>query len=252
MTIWKTLWKVVLPFGYSVIFLKLQRNEKNLEKEMDRALELFKRLKMESALEQNLQKLDTLSSKQENASQEEELSSSQKQQEKIAEEFNEFREKMDEVMEMNQDLKRPEAMEDFEYEERQIAKELREIQEEMEELSQSEKSDPSDSSNENQEEKPDQGNQPKENSKKNLQQKQQNAAKKMKNLSQKLSKMQGGMQMEMMQANLDQLRDILDNLIKLSFSQEDIMSEMKQVNQSDPRFLELSQNQIKLKDDCLL
>ncbi len=229
---------------------QLQRNEKNLEKEMDRALELFKRLKMESALEQNLQKLDTLSSKQENASQEEELSSSQKQQEKIAEEFNEFREKMDEVMEMNQDLKRPEAMEDFEYEERQIAKELREIQEEMEELSQSEKSDPSDSSNENQEEKPDQGNQPKENSKKNLQQKQQNAAKKMKNLSQKLSKMQGGMQMEMMQANLDQLRDILDNLIKLSFSQEDIMSEMKQVNQSDPRFLELSQNQIKLKDDA--
>jgi hypothetical protein len=72
----------------------------------------------------------------------------------------------------------------------------------------------------------------------------------MKNLSQKLSKMQGGMQMEMMQANLDQLRDILDNLIKLSFNQEEVMKEMREVNQSDPRFLELSQQQLKLKDDA--
>ena len=38
---------------------------------------------------------------------------------------------MDEVQELNQDLKRPEAMEDFELEERQIAKELREIMEQM-------------------------------------------------------------------------------------------------------------------------
>ena len=248
---------------------ELQRNEQNLERDMERALELFKRLKMESVLEENLQKLDTLSSKQEDASKKDELDESEELQKDVDEQFENFRKKMDEVMEMNQDLKRPEALEDFEYEERQIAKELREIQEMMDQMKESEKG--SEEGNENQEqsgeqnpgdenqeqgeeneEQEDSNKQPSQNKQKknNLKQKQQDAAQKMKNLSQKLSSMQGGMQMEMMQANLDQLRDILDNLIKLSFNQEEIMDEMRQVNQSDPRFLELSQNQLKLKDDA--
>lgn len=229
----------------------LKKNEQNLERDLERALELFKRLKMESALEQNLQKLDTLSQKQEDAA---ENSDDVESQEEINKDFENFREKMDEIQEMNQELKRPEAMEDFELEERQIAKELREIMEQMKE-EQKEKENGGESSDQQGEENQDQqepGDQKSDqkNSSQSTKQKQQNAAQKMKNLSKKLSNMQGGMQMEMMQANLDQLRDILDNLVKLSFNQEDIMLEMREVNQSDPRFLELSQNQLKLKDDA--
>ncbi|MEQ9466881.1 MAG: DUF4175 family protein [Ekhidna sp.] len=223
----------------------LKKSEQNLERELERALELFKRLKMESVLEQNLQKLDTLSKRQEETAQE---PSDLETQEGINEEFEEFRKKMDEIQEMNQDLKRPEAMDDFELEERQIAKELREISEQMQEDQQSE----SGTQSTEKEQQVDQENQSgeKQDSKQSTQQKQKSAAQKMKNLSQKLTKMQGGMQMEMMQANLDQLRDILDNLVKLSFNQEEIMLEMREVDQSDPRFLELSQNQLKLKDDA--
>jgi len=50
--------------------------------------------------------------------------------------------------------------------------------------------------------------------------------------------------------NLNQLRDILDNLIKLSFEQENIMTNFRKVHQSDPRFLDLSQKQLKIKDDA--
>ncbi|MEO9482873.1 MAG: DUF4175 family protein [Ekhidna sp.] len=236
---------------------ELKKNEQNLERDLERALELFKRLKMESALELNLQKLDTLSQNQESASEESDIQS----QEEINEDFDEFRQKMDEVQELNQELKRPEAMEDFELEERQIAKELREIMEQMQQEAKDsnqeskDRSSQSEESNENQSGEEQQGQEQNKNSdnqkpSKSTQQKQKSAAQKMKNLSQKLSKMQGGMQMEMMQANLDQLRDILDNLVKLSFNQEEIMLEMREVNQSDPRFLELSQNQLKLKDDA--
>lgn len=260
----------------------LQQNEQNLERNMERALELFKRLKMESTLEQSLQKLDSLSNDQDKVADQENTEQQQSEQQNINEEFEEFREQMEEVMEMNQELERPEALEDFEYEERQIAKELNEIEEMLNENSQEKKDssqkDPSEDNdtnsreseskksekNENQpseggkndgEEEPNNQNSPNEPQKnqqqqKGLKEKQKNAAQKMKNLSQKLSKMQGGMQMEMMQANLDQLRDILDNLLKLSFSQEELMIEMRKVNQSDPRFLELSQNQLKLKDDA--
>ncbi len=242
----------------------LKKNERNLERDLERALELFKRLKMENALEQNLQKLDTLSQEQEAASQQPNNDELQKD---VNEQFNEFREKMDEVEKLNQELKRPEALEDFDLEERQIAKELQEILEEMEregkEEEGSEKQKDSDqksseqdgSQNEEQESQENIENDQNKSSnsqkqKSSTQQKQKNAAQKMKSLSQKLSNMQGGMQMEMMQANLDQLRDILDNLVKLSFSQEEIMLEMREVSQSDPRFLELSQNQLKLKDDA--
>ncbi|MEM0940842.1 MAG: hypothetical protein AAF600_02780 [Bacteroidota bacterium] len=239
---------------------KLQRNEQNLEKDMERALELLKRLKMESALEQNLQKLDTLSTKQEKIADEEDLNISQELQENIKEQFKDFRKNMDEIKEMNQELKRPEALEDFEYEERQIAKELREIQKQIEQTKRQENKSGNNQDEESQnqsKEKGEQNNdqqddqkQPFKQNRKRLRQKQQDAAQKMKSLSQKLSGMQGGMQMEMMQASLDQLRDILDNLIKLSFNQEEIMNEMKEVNQSDPRFLTLSQDQLKLKDDA--
>jgi len=239
---------------------QLQQNEQNLERDLERALELFKRLKMESALEENLQKLDTLGNQQENASEESDLQKSNELQEEINKEFEEFREKMDEVMEMNQELKRPEALDDFEYEEKQIAKELKEIQEmldeqlgenEPQEAGENQESDENESSEPSPgEENENSGSQKQQNKQGGLKQKQQSAGQKMKSLSQKLSSMQGGMQMEMMQANLDQLRDILDNLIKLSFNQEEIMDEMRVVNQSDPRFLELSQDQLKLKDDA--
>jgi hypothetical protein len=246
---------------------KIQKNEKNLEKELDRALELFKRLKMESALEQNLQQLDTLSQRQnELADENDELAdqnSIEERQKDIQNEFEEFRKKMDEVEQMNQELRRPEALQDFELEERQIAKELREIQEQLEnqnsqiakerdlkeESSDQQENDgkksdePNDDSNKEQQ-------QQNQNSRKPTQKKQKSASQKMKQLSKKLSSMQSGMQMEMMQANLDQLRDILDNLVKLSFNQEELLTEMRVVSQSDPRFLELSQAQLKLKDDA--
>ncbi|WP_436514450.1 DUF4175 family protein [Ekhidna sp. To15] len=235
---------------------QLKKNEQNLERDLERAMELFKRLKMESALEQNLQKLDTLSQQQENAAEnsEDDISA----QEEINKEFDEFREKMDEIQKLNQELNRPEAMEDFELEERQIAKELRDILEQMEkerqEMDNQEGSQNSEKGEGEQEKQDGQGeqqqNQNSQKPQKGSKQKQKSAAQKMKNLSKKLSNMQGGMQMEMMQANLDQLRDILDNLVKLSFNQEEIMIEMREVNQSDPRFLELSQNQLKLKDDA--
>lgn len=237
---------------------KLQQNEQNLEKELERALELFKRLKMESALEQNLSKLDTLSKEQQNLSDQNSESSEKEdiieKQKDIQEQFENFREKMDKIQELNQELNRPEPMEDFELEERQIAKELREIQEQLDKESQeSEKgegdTEQNDEKESNQENSESQSGEKQEKTNQSSQ-KQKNASQKMKSLSQKLSKMQSGMQMEMMQANLDQLRDILDNLVKLSFNQEELMTEMRKVNQSDPRFLELSQDQLKLKDDA--
>ncbi|MEJ7659626.1 MAG: hypothetical protein WKG07_08360 [Hymenobacter sp.] len=51
------------------------------------------------------------------------------------------------------------------------------------------------------------------------------------------------------QQNIDDLRDILDNLVTLSFDQEKLMKDFRAVDQSDPRFVQLGQTQRKLRDD---
>ncbi len=57
------------------------------------------------------------------------------------------------------------------------------------------------------------------------------------------------MESQQMSENAEDLRAILENLITLSYDQEDVMKEFKKVSQSDPRFITLSQKQLKLKDD---
>ena len=52
------------------------------------------------------------------------------------------------------------------------------------------------------------------------------------------------------QQNIDDLRDILDNLLTLSFDQENLMKQFRQVDQADPRFVQLGQTQRKLRDDA--
>ena len=59
--------------------------------------------------------------------------------------------------------------------------------------------------------------------------------------------MQSGAQMEQQQEDLQNLRDLVDNLVTLSFNQEALMNEFQDIRESDPRFIELSQEQLKFK-----
>lgn len=58
------------------------------------------------------------------------------------------------------------------------------------------------------------------------------------------------MEMEIDQQNLESLRQIIHGLIKLSFDQEGLIKEFNAVQQSDPAYIRLSQNQLKVKDDA--
>ncbi|QLH33071.1 MAG: hypothetical protein HWD62_12185 [Cyclobacteriaceae bacterium] len=62
--------------------------------------------------------------------------------------------------------------------------------------------------------------------------------------------MQSAMQMEMDQQNLESLRQIIHGLIKLSYDQEGLIKEFGPIQQTDPRYVTISQNQLKLKDDA--
>jgi cob(I)alamin adenosyltransferase len=72
----------------------------------------------------------------------------------------------------------------------------------------------------------------------------------MKKMAEKMKKSQ----MEMEGGGADQedigdLRSIIENLLHLSFEQEDVYNQVSKVNQLDPKYLTITQKQIKIKDD---
>jgi hypothetical protein len=205
---------------------QIEHKEQSLEKELERALELFKRMKVENELNQLGKELEDMAKKQEELAKEsgEEKKSEQelaKEQEKLNEEFKELQEEMKKMQELNQELKNPEPLQDTKQEEQSIEQEQQKSKEDLQ-----------------------------QNKRNDAQKSQQKAAEQMKQMAQKMQQMQSSMQMQAMQENLDHLREILDNLIKLSFDQEQLMKDFREVRQSDPRFIELSQKQLKLKDDA--
>lgn len=204
---------------------KLKNKDQNIEKELDRALEMFKQLKFETKLEDVQQKLEDLAKKQDQLAEKSEEKNVEQEklkqeQEKLNNEFGEMKKELDELKQMNEELENKSDLEDTKPNEDEISKE--------------------------QEKSSDQLNK-KENKKASKSQK--NAAQKMQQMAQKMKDMQQSMESKQMEENAQDLRAILENLIKLSYDQEEVMKEFKKVAQSDPRFVTLSQRQLKIKDD---
>ncbi|MBL3654540.1 hypothetical protein JL102_00240 [Fulvivirga sp. 2943] len=205
---------------------QIDNKEDNLEKELERTLELFKRMQFDQKLDDAINQLDDQIKKQEELNEKTEEKSSDKEdlakeQEQLQKEFEEFQKEKAELEEMNQELKNPESLPDTKEEEEQVKQEQENAKESLE-----------------------------KNKKKKASESQQNAKQQMQKMKDKMMQMQSGMEMSMMQENLDDLRDIVHNLLKLSFDQEDLMKEFKNVQQSDPRFVDLGQTELKLRDDA--
>lgn len=205
---------------------KINRKEDNLIRELERTLELFKRMKFAYELEETIQQLDNLTEEQKNLSEEtrdkgNDLEEMQQKQEILNEEFDEFEKSLDELNELNQDLKNPHRLQDHSENIESIKEEMKKAKESLE-----------------------------KGKRKKAVESQQKSGQQMQRLSKQLQQMQGGMEMQMMQANLNDLRDILYNLIKLSFDQEELMKEFRTVDQVNPRFIDLGQWQLKIRDDA--
>jgi len=61
----------------------------------------------------------------------------------------------------------------------------------------------------------------------------------MKSLAKKMQESKDEMESEQQEEDAQQLRQILENLIRISFGPGDLMGQTKQVNRNDPRYLKL-------------
>ena len=206
----------------------VQLSNEDIEKELDRTLEIFKQLEFEQKLEEVAEKARELAEKEKELSEEtkdknsdpEEQSEKQKE---LQEEFNELQKEMDDLEKKNQELERPNKMEDTEQQEDQANEEMNNSQEQLQ-----------------------------KNQKKKASESQKKAAQEMEKMAQSLEQMQSSMQMEQQTEDLDALRALLENLVQLSFDQEDLMLELNKTNRNDPKYTGLTQQQKKMKDDAKL
>ncbi|KAA0994016.1 DUF4175 family protein [Dyadobacter aurulentus] len=212
---------------------KLRNKEHNLEKELERTMKLFKQMQMEQKMENLVEKLDDLAEKEnalaEKTEQTEKTKNNEekkgkneelkKEQEKIQEDFKKAQENTEEIEKMSQELELP--VDPQKEEQKNASEQMEESKEQLDKQQNSKAA-----------------------------QSQKKAAAAMKQMSKSMSEAMEAAEMEQMQENMDALRDILENLITLSFDQEALMKDFKGVSLQDPRFVKLGQQQLKLKDDA--
>ena len=216
---------------------EMEMNDNKVNKQMDRMLELFKQLEIEKEVTETAKELEKLSDKQEELTKETEANQKDSQKEspekqeasqekliekqkELQEEFKKVEEKLKEIAKKNDALEKPQRMDDKKEDAKDIQRDMKDSQQNLEQ---------------------------KKNDKASKNQK--DAAKKMKEMaSQMQNQMQAG-QMKQMQMDMKTLRQLLENLVSLSFSQEDLIAEFNKTDPSTPKFVQLTQKQNKLKDD---
>ncbi|HWZ02691.1 MAG TPA: hypothetical protein VNX40_03710, partial [Mucilaginibacter sp.] len=204
---------------------KMQMDNKSLKKELDRMLELYKKLEFEQKLNQNADQLKNLSQEQQQLSQQAKQPDAnakdlQKEQENLNKNFQDIKKSLDDLQKTNEQAEHKQEFDNPKQEEQNIDQQMEKSAEELG------KNDP-----------------------KKASQSQQQAANQMKQLSEKMQqKEQEG---EESQNNVDaqQLRELLKNLINSSFAQEKVMQTLKSTSTNDPNYITLAQTQKNIKDN---
>lgn len=206
---------------------EMKMSNEELEEQLDRNLELFKQLEFEQKLQEAIDKLKELAEEQEELSEEtkqdesgeksEELKDKQKE---LNKKFDELRQDMDELEQKNNELENPNQMENTDQQEEEIQESMEQSSEQLEQ---------------------------KQNSKASESQK--NSSQKMQEMSEQLQQMMSSMMMEQMGEDINTLREILENLIQISFDQEDLLADYNDVNTNDPKYTDYIKDQQNLQDD---
>jgi hypothetical protein len=203
---------------------KMQMDNKSLKKELDRILELYKKLDFEQKLNQNINQLNQLADDQKKlADQTQKAGNSDKdlqQQQKLNEQFDNIKKSLDDLQKENekngnkQDFKNPES-------------EKKAIDEQMDKSSDALK----------------------KNERQQASKSQQQAAKQMKQLADKMQSDEAEGQESQNAVDARQLRELLKSLVNSSFTQEKIMQSLWVTNPTDPAYVTLAQKQKDVKDN---
>ncbi|HJS01438.1 MAG TPA: hypothetical protein VJ780_10935 [Flavobacterium sp.] len=206
---------------------QFKQKSKNQVKNLQQLVELTKKYYVQKKAEQIADKLDKLSDKQDKLSDDEKENKLSNQHD-INKDFDKIQEELNDLEKENKELKSPLEIPKDDAIEKSIDEDLKKASDELKD-SNSSKAKP----------------------------KQKSAAKKMKSMAMKMDQGMDGAEMDQLEEDVKMLRQILDNLLAFSVSEEDVMLAFKSINSSSAAFnkkLKVQQDlriQFKHVDDSL-
>jgi hypothetical protein len=187
--------------------------------QLDRSMEMLKRMEVEERMDKALSNLEELQKKQEDLSKQ--TGANEKQlQEKLNEDFKKLLDELDEIKDKNDDLKRPLDLDFMDDLKDQIEKEMNDASDKLDKGKDAKANEP-----------------------------QKGASDKMKQMKDGMKAQMDAQKKKQKGEDIDTLRSILFNLMRLSFDQERVMLDMQQTQSSDPTYTRLTREQRKIMDD---
>ena len=206
----------------------MELSQDAMEKELDRALEQFRQLEWETNMQDAIEKLKELAEKQEALAEDTEFGlqdpeSLKAKQDSLNQAFQDVRKDLEQLKKDNQALENPNPMMDSSSEEESIQEAMEKSKEQLDKGKEKKASDA-----------------------------QQDAAEQMKQMAEQMEAMQQEAEEKSASEDMDALRDLLENILTLSFDEEGLMADVKTTDEQDPRYVRHGQRQRKLKDEAVM
>lgn len=203
----------------------MKMSVEDLAKQMDRDLEMLKRMDVEQKVQKTADKLSDLANKQDNLAkdiqkQKESTQELLQKQQELAKEFDKIQQEYKETQEKNDDLKNSFELPDFSPEFNEIQQNMKQSGDQMQQKQQSKSSKSMQKSSEQT----------------------QDLADKMEQM------MQQQMQQQAME-DIDNMRQIIDNLLVFSQKQEELIGQTNKLSQADPKYAQITSKQNALRDN---
>lgn len=207
---------------------KLKSNTKDINKTLDQQLQLYKQLEVEKKVNETVKQLQELADELKNNANktvDKNISKDylQKKQEQIQQKYNELRKDIQEIKELNSQLEEPTKFQNTDEMQRDVLNQLQQSSQNLEKNNRSKSSD-----------------------------NQKKAAQDMEQLAEQMNKDFNESELEQVSEDIETLRQILDNLVKISFNQEEVLSLSKRVNPKSAVVSDIMVKQNKVKNDMKL
>lgn len=206
-------------------FEKLEISSEDMKKQMDRSLEMLKRLQVNEKIDDIESELEKLAKEQKelknSIEERKEISDGDMlKQDDINRKFEELKDDIRQLDSLNNALKNPLELGNPEEKTQEISDELNDSKENLEKNKGSKASES-----------------------------QQSAAEKMDKLAKELDQKQQESNQQQQEEDMTMLRNILEGLIALSFNQEGTMNKLRGLNEADPAYRNYARNQRNIIDD---
>lgn len=204
---------------------QISMENEDMKNELERALEHMKELQFQEKLDDLIKKSEELAKEQKDLGEkmeDKEISKeeAEKKQDEIDKKMEDLKDKMEEIKEKNDKLGKKHDMEESEKKQEESEQSQKESEQQLQ-----------------------------NNKMKKAGQEQQKAGESMEQMSKEMQSMQASASQQQQQEDMDALRQLLENLIEMSFTQEEVMDDIEGLSAHDPQYFEVGRKQRKLLDD---